>query len=114
MKQDIRNFVKIGNYIADESMKISLKYFKNKLKVQSKDLESFDPVTIADISIQKKINRIKEVKRSDGFPVYGEKQVLNLQLIEKMLVVEKEKQKQLKFNVMARETEVGKKFIWVK
>ena len=58
MKQDIRNFVKIGNYIADESRKISLKYFKNKLKVQSKDVKSFDPVTIADISIQKKINKI--------------------------------------------------------
>ena len=48
------------------------------------------------------------------FQFMREKQVLNLQLIEKMLVVEKEKQKQPKFNVMARETEVGKKFIWVK
>ena len=58
MKQDIRNFVKIGNFIADESRKISLKYFKNKLKVQSKDVKNFDPVTIADISIQRKINKI--------------------------------------------------------
>ncbi len=58
MKQDIRSFVKIGNYIADESRKISLKYFKKKLKIQSKDMESFDPVTIADISIQKRINKI--------------------------------------------------------
>ena len=58
MKQDIRNFLKIGNYLADESRKISLKYFKNKLKVQSKDVENFDPVTIVDISIQKKINKI--------------------------------------------------------
>ena len=55
MKQDIRNFLKIGNYIADESRKISLKYFKNKLKVQSKDVDNFDPVTIVDISIQKKL-----------------------------------------------------------
>ncbi len=61
MKQDIRNFVKIGNYIADESRKISLKYFKKKLKVLSKDVKSFDPVTIADISIQKKINKIISV-----------------------------------------------------
>ena len=58
MKQDIHNFLKIGNYIADESRKISLRYFKKKLKVQSKDLENFDPVTIADIGIQKKINKI--------------------------------------------------------
>ena len=58
MKEDILNFVKIGNYIADESRKISLKYFKNKLKVRSKDLKNFDPVTIADIKIQKKINDI--------------------------------------------------------
>ena len=58
MKQNIWNFLKIGNHIADESRKISLKYFKRKLKVQSKDLEIFDPVTTADISIQKKINKI--------------------------------------------------------
>ncbi len=58
MKKDIRNFVKIGNYIADESRKISLKYFKKKLKVYSKDSMNFDPVTIADTSIQKKINEI--------------------------------------------------------
>ena len=58
MKQDIHNFLKIGNYIADESRKISLRYFKKKLKVQPKDLENFDPVTIADIGIQKKINKI--------------------------------------------------------
>ena len=55
MKQDIRNFLKIGNYIADEARKLSLKYFKNKLKIQSKDAKIFDPVTIADITIQKKI-----------------------------------------------------------
>ena len=58
MKTDIENFVKIGNYIANESRKISLKYFKKKLNVNSKQLENFDPVTIADVSIQKKINEI--------------------------------------------------------
>ena len=58
MKQNILNFVKIGDHIANEARKISLKYFKKKLKVQSKDLNDFDPVTIADISIQKKINKI--------------------------------------------------------
>ncbi len=58
MKENIKNFIKIGNYIADESRKISLRYFKKKLKVKSKDLCEYDPVTIADISIQKKINKI--------------------------------------------------------
>ncbi len=58
MKENIQNFVKIGNYIADESRKISLRYYKKKLKVKSKDLCEYDPVTIADISIQKKINKI--------------------------------------------------------
>ena len=58
MRQNIQNFVKIGNHVADEARKISLKYFKKKLKIQSKDLKNFDPVTIADINIQKKINKI--------------------------------------------------------
>ena len=58
MKENILNFVRIGNHIADEARKISLRYFKKKFKVQSKDLHDFDPVTIADISIQKKINKI--------------------------------------------------------
>ena len=48
----------IGNYIADEARTISLKYFKRELNVQSKDEINFDPVTIADINVQKKINRI--------------------------------------------------------
>ena len=54
MKQNIRNFVKIANHIADEARKISLKYFKKKLVVKSKDSKGFDPVTAADISVQKK------------------------------------------------------------
>ena len=58
MKETILNFVKIGNHIADEARKISLKYYKKKLNVQSKDLRNYDPVTNADISIQKKINKI--------------------------------------------------------
>ena len=65
MKQNILNFVKIGDHIANEARKISLKYFKKKLKVQSKDLNDFDPVTIADISIQKKINKIISVSFPD-------------------------------------------------
>ncbi|MDC3085792.1 hypothetical protein OA342_00435 [Pelagibacteraceae bacterium] len=67
MKQSIRNFVQVGNFIADEARKISLKYFKKKLKVRSKDLKNFDPVTIADISIQKKINKIISI----SFPMHS-------------------------------------------
>ena len=56
MKENIHNFVKIANYIADDARKISLNYFKKKLKIKSKDKKNFDPVTIADIKVQKKIN----------------------------------------------------------
>ncbi len=58
MKETIHNFAKIGNYIADEARLISLKYFKKKLEIKSKDETNFDPVTIADIKIQRKINKI--------------------------------------------------------
>lgn len=58
MNNNISNFVKIGNFAADEARKISLKYFKKKLEIRSKDLDNFDPVTIADINVQNKINRI--------------------------------------------------------
>ena len=55
MKESIHNFVKVANYIADDARKISLSYFKKKLKIESKDKKTFDPVTIADIKIQRKI-----------------------------------------------------------
>ena len=58
MKESIHNFVKVANFIADEARKISLKYFKKKLIIRTKDLNSFDPVTIADIRVQSKINEI--------------------------------------------------------
>ena len=56
MKESIHNFVKIANFIADDARKISLSYFKKKLKIKSKDKKNFDPVTIADIKVQRKIN----------------------------------------------------------
>ena len=56
MKESIYNFVKVANYIADDARKISLNYFKKKLKIKSKDKNNFDPVTIADIKVQRKIN----------------------------------------------------------
>ncbi len=57
MKESIHNFVKVANYMADDARKISLNYFKKKLKIKSKDKKSFDPVTIADIRVQRKINK---------------------------------------------------------
>ncbi len=67
MKDNIHNFINIGNYIADEARKISLRYFKKKLKVRSKNSKVFDPVTVADINIQKKINKII----SRNFPTHS-------------------------------------------
>ncbi len=58
MRENIRNFAKLGNFIADEARKISLSYFKKQLKIKSKDKIKFDPVTIADLDVQKKINKI--------------------------------------------------------
>ena len=67
MKKDIKKFVKFGNFIADEARKISLRYFKKKLIIQSKDSNHFDPVTIADIAIQNKINKIISI----NFPYHS-------------------------------------------
>ncbi len=58
MRNSIHNFAKVANYIADDARKISLNYFKKKLHVKSKDKKSFNPVTIADIKVQRKINQI--------------------------------------------------------
>ena len=77
MTESIRHFAKVANYIADGARKISLKYFKRKLKIKSKDKKNFDPVTIADIKVQKKIN--ETIKRC--FPKHSilgeEESVLN-------------------------------------
>mgnify|MGYP001168933801 CR=1 FL=1 len=56
MKENIHNFAKIGNYLADEARAISLKYFKKKLNISSKSKDRFNPVTIADTSVQSYIN----------------------------------------------------------
>ena len=44
--------------LADEARLISLKYFKKKMKLKNKKRSGFDPVTVADIKIQKKLNRL--------------------------------------------------------
>ena len=57
MSADIDKFIEFANKLADEARKISLFYFKKKIDIKSKDKNKFDPVTTADINIQKKINR---------------------------------------------------------
>ena len=51
--------------LADEARNISLRYFKKKLNIRSKKKIEFDPVTDADINIQKKINKIIEKEYPD-------------------------------------------------
>ena len=58
MSEDIIELIRFSNFLADNARKISLKYLKKKIKIISKDKDIFDPVTIADITIQKKINRL--------------------------------------------------------
>jgi len=58
MTKNIIELLEFSNFLADNARKISLKYFKKKLKIISKEKNIFDPVTIADITIQKKINRL--------------------------------------------------------
>ena len=58
MKKDIKKFLNFSNMLADEARLISLKYFKKKLKFKNKERSGFDPVTVADIKIQKKLNRL--------------------------------------------------------
>ena len=58
MSEDIIKLTKFSNFLADNARKLSLKYFKKKIKIISKDKDIFDPVTIADITIQKKINQL--------------------------------------------------------
>ena len=53
---NIREFLHFGNLLADNSRKISLKYFKKKINISSKSMDRFNPVTIADTSVQSYIN----------------------------------------------------------
>ena len=56
MTNNIHKLVKYSIFLADQARKISLKYFKKNLTAISKLENSFDPVTIADINIQKTLN----------------------------------------------------------
>ena len=58
MIKNIKKFLDFSNILADEARTISLKYFKKKMRIRNKKRNSFDPVTIADIKIQKKLNHL--------------------------------------------------------
>jgi len=58
MEKNIRFLGKFANHLADEARKISMFYFKKKIKINNKDKKDFDPVTTADIGVQKKINTL--------------------------------------------------------
>ena len=64
---NIKEFLKFGNNLADNSRKISLSFFKKNIDIQSKSKSKFDPVTEADISTQKYINNCIKKK----FPTHS-------------------------------------------
>ena len=64
---NIKEFLKFGNHLADNSRKISLKFFNKQINIQSKSNIKFDPVTVADTSIQNYINNLKPLTRFCDF-----------------------------------------------
>jgi len=72
---DIKAFLSFGNMLVDESRKISLKYYKKNIDINSKSNSKFDPVTIADLAIQKCINNLI-IKKYPNHSIIGEEQSL--------------------------------------
>ena len=72
---DIKYFLSFGNMLLDESRKISLKYYKKNIDINSKSISKFDPVTIADLAIQKRINDLI-IKKYPNHSIVGEEQSL--------------------------------------
>ena len=58
MNNEIFKFAQFSNLLADAARKISLFYFNKKIKIKNKKKKGYDPVSIADLKIQKKINRL--------------------------------------------------------
>ena len=71
MENNIKLFDQFANQLADEARKISMFYFKKKIKINSKNKKDFDPVTVADIGVQKKINALIN-KRFPNHSIIGE------------------------------------------
>ena len=73
MSNGIIKYLKFSNKLADEARKISLFYFKKKFSIINKKKYDFDPVTIADIKIQKKLNRMI-LKSFSNHSIVGEEE----------------------------------------
>ena len=71
----MKKFLNFSNMLADEARLISLKYFKKKMKIKNKERSGFDPVTVADIKIQKKLNRLI-IKNFPNHSIIGEEETL--------------------------------------
>ena len=73
MAKDIKKFIDFSNILADKARLISLKYFKKKIEIKNKKKNSFDPVTIADVKIQKKLNNLIQ-KNYPNHSIIGEEE----------------------------------------
>ncbi len=73
MSNEIKDFLKFSLKLADAAREISLHYFKRKINVKNKSKANFDPVTIADIKIQKKLNHII-LKEYPDHSIFGEEE----------------------------------------
>ena len=79
---NIREFLNFGNLLADNSRKISLKFFKKKLNVSSKSKKQFNPVTIADTSVQSYINTSINKKYPDHSIIGEENNLIQKSIYE--------------------------------
>ncbi len=75
MENNIKFLNRFANHLADEARKISLFYFKKKIKINNKKKGDFDPVTVADIGVQKKINLLIN-KQFPNHSILGEESSL--------------------------------------
>ena len=73
MSGKTKDFLEFSEKLANIAREISLFYFKKKITIINKNKIDFDPVTIADIKIQKKLNKLI----LDNYPdhsIYGEEE----------------------------------------
>ena len=73
MSTKIKEYLKFSNELADTARKISLFYFKKKFKIVNKKKYGFDPVTVADIKIQKTLNQLISNKYPNH-SIFGEEE----------------------------------------
>ena len=73
MSRELNKFLRFSERLANIARTISLFHFKKKIKIINKNNMKFDPVTIADIKIQKKLNQIILNEYPDH-SIYGEEE----------------------------------------